>query len=183
MVSYGNTFSGTAVTLTGATGTTVTFRDKVTGDSVDRLTIDANGKCNWGPGNGAADVNLYRGGVSTLQTDSYFVIPNGQTNGSFAVFGGSADSLKVGTAGGGVAIKEGSNARSGVSTLVAGTVTVANTSVSATTRIQLTAQALGTVAAPKALAVTARSAGTSFTITSADATDTSSVAWLLIEPA
>ena len=85
--------------------------------------------------------------------------------------------------GAGIKIKEGSNARMGVATLVAGTVTVSNTSVTANTRIQLTIQSLGTVTAPKAIGITARSAGTSFTITSADATDTSVVAWELIEPA
>lgn len=56
-------------------------------------------------------------------------------------------------------------------------------SVSANTRILLSVQSLGTVTAPKAIAVTARTAGASFTITSADATDTSVVAWELIEPA
>ena len=80
-------------------------------------------------------------------------------------------------------VKEGTNQRMGTATLVAGTVTVSNTSVTANTRIFLTVQSLGTVAAPKAIAVTARVAGTSFTITSADNTDTSVVAWLLIEPA
>ncbi|GAW54761.1 right-handed parallel beta-helix repeat-containing protein [Nocardioides sp. PD653] len=89
--------------------------------------------------------------------------------------------LFVVTAGKGLRIKEGANARSGVSTLVGGTVTVANTSVTANTRIQLTVQSLGTVTTPKAIAVTARVNGTSFTITSADATDTSVVAWQLVE--
>lgn len=91
--------------------------------------------------------------------------------------------LRIATAGKGVLIKEGSNAKMGVSTLSAGTVVVSTTAVTATSRIQLTAQSLGTVAAAKALAITARSAGTSFTITSADATDTSAVAWLIVEPA
>lgn len=72
--------------------------------------------------------------------------------------------------------------RHGVATLVAGTVTVSDTSVTTSSRIFVTMQSLGTVAAPKALGVTARTASTSFTITSADATDTSVVAWELIEP-
>lgn len=130
-----------------------------------------------------ADVNIYRPSADVLQTDDYFVMPNGQANGSFTAFGGTPGALVAGTAGGGLAIKEGANARSGVATLVAGTVVVANTSVTATTRVQLTIQSLGTVTAPKAIGVTARSAGVSFTITSADATDTSVVGWHLIEPA
>ena len=48
--------------------------------------------------------------------------------------------------------------------------------------ILLTAQSLGTVTAPKALAVTARTPGTSFTITSADATDTSVIGYTILEP-
>lgn len=78
---------------------------------------------------------------------------------------------------------DGANGMSGVATLVAGTKVVANTRIGANTRILLTVQSLGTVTAPKAIAVTARSNGVSFTITSADNTDTSVVAWTLIEPA
>jgi hypothetical protein len=84
-------------------------------------------------------------------------------------------------AGQGLQIKEGSNAKMGTSTLVAGTVTVATTAVTATSRIFLTAQTSG--AAPGALRVSARTAATSFTITSTSGTDTSSVAWMLVEPA
>jgi hypothetical protein len=90
--------------------------------------------------------------------------------------------ITVSTAGKTFRIKEGSNACMGTATLAAGTATVSTTAVTATSRIALTVQSLGTVTAPKALAVTARSAGVSFTITSADATDTSVVAWVLIEP-
>lgn len=91
--------------------------------------------------------------------------------------------LTMSTAGSGVLIKEGSNATSGVATLSAGTVTVNTTKVTANSRIQLTAQSLGTITVPASLAVSARSAGTSFTILSSDVTDTSVVAWVIIEPA
>lgn len=79
-------------------------------------------------------------------------------------------------------LKRAGGIRRGRATLVTGTVTVANTSITATSIILLTAQVLGTVAAPKPLAVTARSNGVSFTITSSDATDTSVVGYLIIEP-
>lgn len=95
------------------------------------------------------------------------------------VLGGN---VGVGTAGDGYRTKEGSNAKQGTATLAAGTVTVANTSVTATSRIFLTAQSLGTVAVPQAIAVTARTAGTSFTITSAGVTDTSVIAYEIFEP-
>ena len=90
--------------------------------------------------------------------------------------------LKLDTVGYGVYIKEGSNATMGTATLVAGTVVVSTTKVTANSRIFLTTQSLGTVAVPKAIAVTAVVASTSFTITSADVTDTSIVAWLIVEP-
>lgn len=81
------------------------------------------------------------------------------------------------------AVVEGSNAAMGVATLVAGTATVNTTAVAANSRIFLTTQSLGTVATPMAVAVTARTAGTSFTITSEDGTDTSVVAWQIVQPA
>lgn len=78
-------------------------------------------------------------------------------------------------------IEDGSNRSMGVATLVAGAVTVANTRVQANSRIFLTGQdSSGTHGD---LTVSARVAGTSFTITSASGADTRSVAWLIIEPA
>lgn len=91
--------------------------------------------------------------------------------------------LDISTAGKGLRVKEGSNAKQGTATLAAGTVTVSNTSVTANSRIFLTIQSLGTVSVAKPIAVTARTAGTSFTITSADNTDTSVVAYEIFEPA
>lgn len=85
----------------------------------------------------------------------------------------------IATAGKGLQVKEGSNARMGTSTMVAGTVTVANTSVTASTRIFLTKQDCANTAAVRQAS---RVAATSFTITSADGADTCAVAWLLVEP-
>ena len=70
----------------------------------------------------------------------------------------------------------------GLATLVAGTVTISSSIVTANSRIFCTIQSLGTVSTPKEIAVTARVPGTSFTITSADGTDTSLIAWFIIEP-
>lgn len=99
---------------------------------------------------------------------------------------GTADNLvngnfMVGTAGKGLRVKEGSNAKQGVATLVAGSVVVANTSVTANSRIFLTSQADG--GTPGWLRVSTRSAGVSFTITSSSGTDTSTVAYQIFEPA
>lgn len=90
--------------------------------------------------------------------------------------------LDINVAGKGLQVAEGSNAKQGTATLVAGVATVANTSVTASSRIFLTAQSLGTIALPASLGVTARTAGTSFTITSSQITDTSVVAYEIFEP-
>lgn len=95
--------------------------------------------------------------------------PNGAT------FSGYID---INTAGQGLRVAEGSNAKQGVATLVAGTVTVANTTVTATSRIFLTPQDNNTAGA---LRVSARSAGTSFTITSSNSADTGVVAYEIFE--
>ncbi len=91
--------------------------------------------------------------------------------------------LSIETAGMGIRIKEGSNAKMGTATLVGGTVVVSTTAVGANSRIQLTGQNLGTITVPAAYAVSARTAGTSFTILSSNALDTSSVAWVILDPA
>jgi hypothetical protein len=70
----------------------------------------------------------------------------------------------------------------GKATMTLGTVDVTEATVTANSLIFLTVVKLGTVVVPKAVAVTAITASTKFTITSADATDTSDVAWILYEP-
>ncbi len=82
----------------------------------------------------------------------------------------------------GLLIQEGANGKLGVSTaMVAGQVVVTTTAVGANSRIFLTPQTLGTILRPAAVGVTSRTAGTSFTITSSDATDTSTVGWVILD--
>lgn len=88
--------------------------------------------------------------------------------------------LSVTKAGAGLNVKEGSNCKQGTATLVAGTVVVSNTSVTANSRIFLTTQSVGGTAG--FLVVSARTAGTSFTILSSSGTDTSVVAYQIFEP-
>ena len=87
---------------------------------------------------------------------------------------------RVSTIGNGLLVAEGANAKQGVATLVAGTVVVANTSVTASSRIFLTAQDNNTTGH---LRVSARTAGTSFTILSTVNTDTGVIAYEIFEPA
>jgi hypothetical protein len=69
--------------------------------------------------------------------------------------------------------------RHGLATLSGGTVVVSDANVTASSRIILTSQAN---TATGALRVSARTAGTSFTITSSNAGDSGSVAYEMIEP-
>ena len=93
----------------------------------------------------------------------------------------SGGNLISDTAGKGLQVKEGSNAKQGTATLSGGAVTVSDSSVTANSRILLTTQAPGgTVGVPY---VSTRTAGTSFTITSTSGSDTSTVAYEIFEPA
>jgi hypothetical protein len=136
------------------------FGLRVQGQGNDRWKITSSGTMSWGPGSATQDVSLARVNGNQLQVQT--------------------GDLDIVTAGRGLQIAEGSNAKMGTATLSAGTVVVSTTAVTANSRIYLTAQTSG--AAPGALRVSARTAGTSFTITSTSGTDTSSVAWLIVEP-
>jgi hypothetical protein len=132
---------------------------QVTGDTISRFISDVNGTLGWGSGTASRDVALGRSAAGVLSV----------TTGAFSVT----------TAGQGLRVKEGSNAKQGTAVLTAGTATVANTSVTATSRILLTSQADG--GAPGFVRVSSRAAGTSFTITSSSATDTSTIAYEIFE--
>jgi hypothetical protein len=102
----------------------------------------------------------------------------------------SSANIIAATAGKGLQIKEGTNARMGVATLSSGTVTVSNTSVTANTRIILGRYSPGSSTALGILSVGTVSASTSFVINAlkeADATvqtnDVSVVDWILVEAA
>jgi hypothetical protein len=176
------TFVNSILQLSADTTTTDVFAIFVTGDTTDRFRSDATGKFRWGPGNAARDTNLYRSNVGELRTDTFFIAGGGaQSNAEFTAYTGASKALIAGTAGGGLAVAEGSNARMGRATLVGGTVVVANTSVTANTEIFLTCNT--SAGTPGFLRVSARTPGTSFTILSSSGTDTSVVSYLLVEPA
>lgn len=138
---------------------------RVSGDTTPRLQLGMTAaglaQILMGPGNAAFDTIIRRLSPTAL-----------------GILG--AD-LAVDTAGSGLQVKEGTNAKQGTAVLVGGTVVVSNTAVTANSRIFLTAQNTG--GTPGALRVSARTAGTSFTITSTSATDTSTVAYQIFEPA
>lgn len=108
---------------------------------------------------------------------------HGWSPGNVGSLGTLSSDVKMGTAGNGLYVKEGANATMGAVVLVLGNATVSTNKVTANSRIFLGNQALGTITAPVALAVTGRTPGTSFSIGSANLTDTSTIAWMIVEPA
>lgn len=133
----------------------------VTGDANSRYVVDAAGNTSWGPGNATQDTVLGRSAAGILAV--------------------STGSLSVTTAGQGLRVKEGANAKMGVAVLNGATgVVVATTAVTATSRIFMTQQQAGGTQSGVAFVVS-RVAGTSFTIASV-ALDTSTVAWMIMEP-
>lgn len=154
--------SGADMLLNEHTAGSNAFGVSVSGDSATRFLLTADGVTHLGPGNAARDVAVGRTGAG--------------------VYGVSTGSLAVTTAGQGFQCKEGANAKMGTATLNGTTeVTVSTTAVTASSRIQVTTQAPGgTVGAPY---VSSRVAGTSFGLKSTVVGDTSTVAWIIIEPA
>jgi len=152
-----------------STGTSPVFGAGTSGDTNNRAELDADGGIRFGPGNAGTDTTLTRTAAGTLQLTSGLVLNGG--------------GLDINLAGKGVKVAEGANAKQGTFTLSgAATTVVANTSVTANSRIFLQTQALGTVSAASTLAVSARTAGTSFTVTPSQSTDTSTVAYEIFEP-
>lgn len=158
----------------------VTFSDGTTWHVIQQtsaasFTVASNGGKLQVWGGNSSDLIVYSATGNAFQiTDP--VTSSVVGNGGNGLLTGGVD---VNTAGHGLKVAEGANAKQGTAVLVAGAVTVANTSVTATSRILLTSQVDG--GAPGWLRVSARVAGTSFTITSSSATDTSTVAYEIFE--
>lgn len=115
---------------------------------------------------------------------NHLYIANGAANSYMALTSSgnlnvSNAQIQATTVGKGLQIKTGTNSKAGVATLVGGTVTVANTSVTANSIIMLTCLTPG--GTPGFLRVSAVSAGTSFAITSSSGSDTSVVSWFIVE--
>jgi hypothetical protein len=102
-------------------------------------------------------------------------LSGGVSTSSIAVTG----NVDVSSVGYGMRVAEGVNAKQGIATLVGGTVTVANTSVTANSRILYSVQTAG---GTQGFLSTTRVVGTSFTINSTSNTETSTVAYEIFEP-
>ncbi len=145
------------------------------------------------PGNGSDSLSTVGLWLSLAGTEAFNWQLSASGHADLWTYTGSAwqDSFRVSRTGNAilpvvgttVQIKQGTNACAGVVNLSGGTATVNTTKVTANSMIFLTPQVLGTVTIASGYAVTARTAGTSFTITASAATDTSTMAWWIVEPA
>jgi hypothetical protein len=155
--TYPNPGLESPLELAAASAATILVGARITGDTTDRATLEAGG---FGLGNGSdgQPVQITYGGGGQIDITA---------------------SLNITSLGKGLLVAEGSNCKQGTATLAAGTVTVANTSITATSRIFLTTQApAGT---PGALYISATVAGTSFTVTSTSGADASTFAYEIFE--
>ncbi len=128
---------------------------------------------------GDANTGMYQQAANALGFSANGVLALTLDSSQNATFTGD---VKVGTVSRGIYIKEGTNATMGTATLVGGTIVVSTTKVTANSRVFLTVNG-GTLTNVGAVYVSARTAGTSFTITSLNILDTSNVAWVILEPA
>lgn len=147
------------VNLQTSPGTNPVFGAGVTGDAFNRVELRGSGAIAFGTGGSSPGTTLSRVAGPGLQTNA---------------------NLDVNAIGSGLQVAEGTNAKQGTAVLAAGSSVVANTSVTASSRILLTSNADG--GTPGFVRVSARTAGTSFTITSSSGTDTSTVAYQIFEP-
>lgn len=131
-----------------------------------------------GLGNGDLTISRNAAGIVQFGTTAAnalgsWLATNGTLSGTFSVTG-------VSTLGSGTSFK---NIRHGISgAMVLGTVTVTDTGCTANTRYFFSAHTLGTISIPGGYYASTRNAGTSFVITSSQATETSTIDWVAVEP-
>jgi hypothetical protein len=167
---------GVGTAATGASGGNTNINagtggvGSATGGAGGNVVISAGAGGNSGTP-GAAGVIQFETGATTSITERFRVS-------NLACFTSNSQ-LQVNTAGFGLGIAHGANCKMNTATLSAGTVTVANTAVTSSSYIFVTSQSDG--GTPGFLRITAKTAGTSFVITSSSNTDTSTVAYIIIE--
>jgi hypothetical protein len=128
----------------------------------------------------------YRGAIDYLSTGGGVNTEILSWNNSFVKV--VAGDLSIETAGKGLKVKSGSNAKKGTATLVNGVVTVTNSSILAGSQVIITRGAVNTSTAIGHVTVS-KSAGASFTVTvrKSDTTtetgDQSSIEWLIVDEA
>lgn len=189
------TAAGTAAGVTvksSGTGTWTNYFKATNLAGVDVFKVDTTGNIILTAPSGATPskkIRVNSGSLTVVNDASSLQILALSDGGGLSLLGGAtiADNLTVNTgdliantAGRGLKVKEGSNARMGVAVLVGGTIAVSNTSVTANTRIFLSRSTTGGTTGDLSYTLIA---ATSFTINSSNAADTSTINWMLVEPA
>ena len=173
--------TGSLDTLSDTTGTTVTPSGgniQLAGTANEITVTAGSNKLTWtlpsaitAPGSLATTTTLTAGTTLTATLGAITA-----TNGNLVLgtAGNKIVSSHVGTT-----TTAGANSFGSVA-LVGGTATVDTSAVTANSLIFLTCQALGTVIVASGLAVTTITASMSFVITASQGTDTSTIAWMVI---
>lgn len=116
----------------------------------------------------------------TDRTDYVWENAAGNTDASVVRRAQFPGDVAISQIGSGLMVTEGANAKMGIVTLVAGAATVATSKVTASSRIFLSGQ--NSSGTHGNLTISSRTAATSFNIASSSATDTRTVAWMIVEP-
>ena len=165
-------FAGTVTSGTGFTATTGNIT-ATTGAVSANTTVTAGTGVTATTGNIVATAGAVSAGTTVTGGTGVTA-----TTGNITATNGN---IVLGTAGNKINVATGANASAGTSAaMTAGAVTVATTAVTASSLIFAIPATLGTVTDPQAVYVSAITPNTSFTLTSADATDTSTWNWFLI---
>lgn len=91
-----DSFLALAVEAVTALSTDIAFGAKVTGDTLNRLRVDAAGKIEWSTGSGSFDTALYRGGSNLLVTEGQFRVKAAATSQrSFAAIVGAETEPRI----------------------------------------------------------------------------------------
>lgn len=182
-------FSALVAAFVTVASTDLVLSAQVEGDTDPRFSIDAEGRLRWGDGSGATDCTFYRYAATGLAIDGALRLTNDQmlfgAAGDVNLYRDAAEVLRTDDSfeiAQGLRVVEGTaGATMGRATLVAGGATVNTTAITANSQVFITVQVPGGSVGSSRVA--SRIAGTSFTIASSQGTDTSTVAWLIVEPA
>lgn len=78
-IDIGGAANGGGYGVLGSSATSDVLYSKVSGDSVGRFYVSADGAHQWGSGAATRDTNLYRSAANTLKTDDDLVVAGGLT--------------------------------------------------------------------------------------------------------
>lgn len=168
-----------SITLAGNFATAGNYNITLTCVNNTNVTLPTSGTLMQNTGANVSSASTFRSNINAAQSGINTDI-TALNSGTVTIGSGSlsvAGQITSTTLGSGLQLTSGTNARIGTVTLVAGTATVPNTSLTANTIIQLHPQAGIT----GYLYISARTNGTSFAVTSNNSSDAGVVGWILVE--